>query len=49
MTVIPDRAEDLIPKSEYEQIIDYFFPKIMVNPEDLLFPPIWIERPLKRS
>lgn len=47
--VVPYGAEYLIPKSEHEEVVHYFFSKVVVDTENLIFSPIWIESSLKLS
>ena len=49
VVMVPDSPEYLVSKSKHKQIIDHFFPKIVINAKYLILSPIGVQCPLKFS
>jgi hypothetical protein len=43
VVTIPSSPEEFIPKSEYKDVLDHLFSKVVVNTENLVLPPIWFQ------
>ena len=40
---IPSCTKELVTKSDNEDILDHFLAQIVVNPENLIFMPVWTQ------
>jgi len=43
MIAVPGRAEKLVAESQDQKVLDHLLTQVVVNAEDLLFPPIRLQ------
>lgn len=43
---VPSGAKKFVTESKDEYVLDHLFTKVMVDTENLLFSPVWLQSPL---